>query len=508
MKIDEYISRYKNHPVLFVGAGMSLRYLNNAYNWDALLQKIALEIFETEEDYFNIKSDCMDSNDVCDYAAVGTRIEEEFNKRTKEEPLRSGKFKEINDQFFASMKLGNNVSRFKLYLVSLLKELNYKDDMLDEIKEFKKVRKNISSVITTNYDQLIEDIFEFKPLIGNEILLSNPYGTVYKIHGCVTDPKRIIINQSDYENFETKYELIRAQLLSLFIHNPIVFMGYSISDENIKNLLKTIFYYVDPNSEEARLIKNNFLLVEREKGSVSEEVVDHDIEIKTGVMIRINKLKTDNYIAVYEHLSKLTLPVSAMDIRKVQSVVRQICEGNKDDADAIKVVIANDVDSLENNDKILVIGSNKGITYTHRNAKDLSIDYFLIIEESNHQYVELIDKINVNKGQWFPAFGFYTVNPQCSKLIKLKKRQMEKIEEFSKKFDPRMSSFPRKRTVKTILESPQIAASSVEEYIAWSTLNDRLKLDDVEKYLLNYDNKIHTNYRRLLSIYDYKKYSV
>src|SRR5699024_10969293 len=130
----------------------------------------------------------------------------------------------------------------------LLGSLTYKSEMLDEIRDLKKVRKNISSVITTNYDCLIEDVFEFSPLVGNEILLSNPYGTVYKIHGCVSDPKRIIINQNDYDNFNTKYELIRAQLLSLFIHNPIIFIGYSISDENIKNLLKTIFNYVDINS--------------------------------------------------------------------------------------------------------------------------------------------------------------------------------------------------------------------------------------------------------------------
>lgn len=89
--------------------------------------------------------------------------------------------------------------------------------------------------------QIVWKIFEFNPLIGNDILLSNPYGSVYKIHGCVSDSNNIIITREDYDNFNNKYELIRAQLLSIFIHNPIIFIGYSISDSNIKSLLKTIF---------------------------------------------------------------------------------------------------------------------------------------------------------------------------------------------------------------------------------------------------------------------------
>src|SRR5690606_9675866 len=128
-----------------------------------------------------------------------------------------------------------NISRFKLYITELLKDYSLKEEKKEEVLELQKVRKNIGSVITTNYDTFIEDIFEFKPLIGNEILLSNPYGAAYKIHGCVEDPGKIIITDNDYKTFNEKYELIRAQLLSLFIHSPIIFLGYNLGDKNIKS---------------------------------------------------------------------------------------------------------------------------------------------------------------------------------------------------------------------------------------------------------------------------------
>ena len=59
-----------------------------------------------------------------------------------------------------------------------------------------------------------------------------------------------------------------------------------------------------------------FLLIEYENGSENTEVMEHDIDIEGFETIRINKLKTDNFTAIYQAIANLVLPVSAMDIRK------------------------------------------------------------------------------------------------------------------------------------------------------------------------------------------------
>ena len=56
MNIVDFIGKYKNHPVLFIGTGLSLRYLDNAYTWDGLLSKIATELKGNNEYYLDIKS--------------------------------------------------------------------------------------------------------------------------------------------------------------------------------------------------------------------------------------------------------------------------------------------------------------------------------------------------------------------------------------------------------------------------------------------------------------------
>ena len=296
MDISTFISNFKNHPVLFVGTGMSLRYLENSYTWDGLLEHISHELFENDERYLDIKA-----NHLCNgeyrYDEIATDIERIFNEELGKD--RNGKFKHINDMFYDQMKNGIQLSRFKIYISEIFSEIKINPEKNDEIAELKKIRKNIGSVITTNYDKLIETLFEFNPLIGNDILLSNPYGSVYKIHGCVDAPDKIIITQNDYNLFNRRYELIRAQLLSLFIHNPIIFIGYSIGDENIRNILKTIFDYVSSDSELAKKIQANFLLIEYEADSDSTEVFEHDITINSHTTIRVNKIKTDNFIAIY-----------------------------------------------------------------------------------------------------------------------------------------------------------------------------------------------------------------
>lgn len=497
MKIENFIKNYKNHPILFLGTGMSLRYLKQSYTWDGLLQKISFDLYGNKEKYLDIKSNCFDNGNY-DYAKIANYIEHDFNSQLQID--RNGKFEEINDIFYEKMRNGINLSRFKIYISTILSSLETIQEKQDEINELKKTRKNIGSIITTNYDMFIEKTFEFSPLIGNDILLSNPYGSVYKIHGCVSDPEKIIINDKDYSQFEIKYELIRAQLLSLFIHNPIIFIGYSVGDNNIKNILKTIYTYVKPNTELAKRIRENFLLVEYEKDSVNDIVVEHDIEIEGISTIRINKIKTDDFTSIYKLISNLSLPVTAMDIRKVQSVVKEIYSGGE-----IKVSITEDINGLRNSDRILAIGSSKTISYQYQNSAETIMNYFKIIEESNSAILKLIDKYTIQSNQFFPIFGFSLINKKINSANKLKKQQTEKLQ--SNLYNIKENCKITHNNIQSILEDDLIVKSNKDDAIFWLIMNDKLDLDDVENYLREREDKKESKYRKLLCAYDFKKYS-
>lgn len=496
MNISEFIGNYQNHPVLFIGSGFSFRYLKTSYTWDKLLSKICEDLYGNDEMYLDIKSACTTPNGYCSYPKMASKIETDFNTTLEKE--RNGKFKDINDLFYENMRSGIKLSRLKIYIAKLLSDITIKDGVSDEICELKKVRKNISSIITTNYDTFIESIFEFNPLVGNDILLSNPYGAIYKIHGCVNDVSKIIITEDDYNRFDEQYELIRAQMLSLFIHNPIIFLGYNIGDDNIRKVLKTIFSYIPANTPEADKVRQNFLLVEYDKGSTNLEVADHDIIVK-GSNIRINKLKTDNFISIYKALANITLPISAMDIRKVQSIVKEIYSGG-----SIKVKITEDIDNLRNSDRILVIGSTKTISYQFMTIQELIQDYFNIIEESNASILSLINKQRIAESQYFPIYGFSRICTEIDNVEHLKNIQDTNVRRFIRNKAYRNCH----SKVIDILEDRNIAESYKYSAIMYALDNNQLDLKDVESYLRGRlsTEKQSSNYRRLLCLYDIKRY--
>jgi len=498
MDIKEFIGTFKNHPVLFIGTGISLRYLENSFTWDGLLSKIAFELKGNIEYYLDIKSQCQKDGKY-QFDVIASKLEQEFNSTLMGD--RNGKFKEINDLFYSFMAGNINMSRFKIYIATLFKGLKIRPEMEEELAVFKKVRKNIGSIITTNYDTLIESTFEFNKLIGNDILLSNPYGSVYKIHGCSSDAGKMIITSDDYIKFQDRYELIRAQLLSLFIHNPIIFMGYGIGDENIKSLLKTIFTYIEPNSEQAKIIRGNFLLVEYEPGLTTTSIAEHDIDMEGFATIRINKIKTDNFRAIYEALSDLHLPISAQDVRKVQSIVKDIYSGG-----SISVKITEDLDSIKNSDKILAIGSSKTITYQYLTSSETISNYFKIVDESNSQAVSFIDKYSIPRNQYFPIWAFSNINPNINCTDKLKKQQ-ERLVNFTFNTIP-PACHRNHRALSDILADHSLIAGSKDNCVYWSAIKGYITLDDMEKYLRNYPDKKHVMYKKLLCAYDYLKYQI
>lgn len=103
MNVKDFISKYNNHPVLFIGTGVSLRYINNSYSWDGLLKKVIEDVSGNEELYLNIKSHHQ-QGEVYMYPAIAEDVENYFNKTLEND--RNGKLKEINDIFFEGMKNG------------------------------------------------------------------------------------------------------------------------------------------------------------------------------------------------------------------------------------------------------------------------------------------------------------------------------------------------------------------------------------------------------------------
>lgn len=255
------------------------------------------------------------------------------------------------------------------------------------------------------------------------------------------------------------------------------------------------------NSEQAELIRNNFLLVEYQEGSDSLEILDHDIDIH-GYPLRINKLKTDNYIELYRALESLSLPVSTYEIRRVLDNVKDITSGG-----TIKVSIAEDIDQLKNSERILAISpkSKSSIEYTYTDSSQLIIDYFDIIENNSENLIKLIDEFPIAKSHWFPIFGFAHLVPDLQKAEILKVQQRSKLTNNIKvsigRFDVHSLN-----NIDDILATDKIPESYKIDYIFYKVFNNLISAENLRSYLMKIDGDLNSNYKRLLCLYDFKKY--
>lgn len=201
--MNELASAIKNKKaILFVGAGLSMNLGLPSFN--ALINKLAEELgFDNE--LFQMSGDYL------------TLAEYYYQIKGKLGPLRSWM-----DTTWHSSSINISESLIHKAIVEL----------------------NFSSIYTTNYDRWLERAFDYweRPYskIANvsDIALANEDQTqIIKFHGDFDDDESIVLTESSYfdrMDFESPLDI---KLRSDVLGKTILFLGYSLSDINIRYLL-------------------------------------------------------------------------------------------------------------------------------------------------------------------------------------------------------------------------------------------------------------------------------
>ena len=109
-------------------------------------------------------------------------------------------------------------------------------------------RLPIDTVWTTNYEQLLEKAYEaagrrVEIKLSIENLAQARKGrdvTLYKMHGCVTQPHQAILTKEDYEDYDRTRRLFTDSLKGDFIEKTLLFLGFSFTDPNVERILAKV----------------------------------------------------------------------------------------------------------------------------------------------------------------------------------------------------------------------------------------------------------------------------
>lgn len=305
MTREDFITSLKQKnsaPFLFVGSGFSRHYLDFP-DWVGLLSMFAPNHINSYYTKCQTKS----------LPRIASEIAKDLTNRFWELPEDDEFRKKHQDQ------VSNFDSVFKLqiseFLIKKCRE-EFPEKWKDELSLLRSLV--IDGIITTNWDDTVERIFpNYKPYIGQQQLISAStfnIGEIYKIHGCMTNPDSLILTEEDYNNFNERNPYLAAKLITIFIEHPVVFLGYSINDDNIQKLLMSIVQGLD--KEGVIKLQSNLIFVEWVQEDIEPRFETVDFVMPDGARLPLIKVITHNFSDVYTCMSSYERRLPANVLRE------------------------------------------------------------------------------------------------------------------------------------------------------------------------------------------------
>lgn len=336
------------YPFLFVGSGLSRRYMG-APDWEGLLSTVCAEICRDPYAYAGYKNRAAvavrngETDAALPYAA--TLMEEEIDRSL----FSDARFRDFRERHDSDLRSG--ASPMKLYISEVISryELNRsgETELLMRAGEQK-----VSGVITTNYDRMCELLLpDFSTFVGEDDLLFSDQAyaqEIYKIHGSVAEPRGLVLTSADYCEFARRRKYLSAKLLTMFVEYPVIFLGYSIQDANIRSILGDICECL-PEDKLARLGRRLIFIQYERETSIGEFIMDFN-----GKALSMTKIATNDFESVYEAILSSRKLYSTKLLRELRGSVFSLIEKIDPSSDIVVSGVDNVLNNLAPDQKIVV----------------------------------------------------------------------------------------------------------------------------------------------------------
>jgi hypothetical protein len=326
-----HLAKFETAPFLFVGSGLSRRYLATE-DWMGLLRRFAEK---TDYPFERYRADASK-----DTGQMASAIAARFNPTWWESDLYSASREAHPDPESAQSPLKIEVAR---YLGEATKSVPQSGPLARELDSLKDAV--VEGVITTNYDTLLESLFPtFTVYAGqDELLFNNTFGIgeIFKIHGSSDMPESIVLTAEDFSRFNERNKYLAAKLLTIFVEHPIVFLGYSLSDPNIQEILLNIAEVL--TADNFSKLQDRLIFIQWSSEAVDSELTQtfHSVN---GNAIPIISVPVNTFEEVFRALSRLKPRIPAGVLRRVKEQVYDLVSTSESKGTLLVRDLNDDVD--------------------------------------------------------------------------------------------------------------------------------------------------------------------
>ncbi len=332
-------------PFLFVGAGLSRRYLG-LDGWEDLLRKYA-ELAGQPYEYYASTADG-------DFPRIASLIAADLHERWWKDPAFEASRGYFEGQTGgAQWALKAEISR---ELADSLDSLPKRGAMADELAKLRNAV--VDGVITTNFDPLLEHVFpKFEVFVGqDQMLFAHPQGVgeIYKIHGSYESPDSLVLTAEDYETFNERNAYLAAKLLTVFVEHPVIFLGYSISDPNVFAVLRSIASVL--TNENIAELQDRLIFIEWVDDSKETSTLQPIPFMTDGFAIPMQSAKVTDYGDLFQVLGGLERRFPAPVLRQLKERVYELVKTNDPKGKLFVQDLEADIDAAEV-DVVLGVGA-------------------------------------------------------------------------------------------------------------------------------------------------------
>jgi SIR2-like domain len=300
-------------PFLFVGAGLSRRYLR-LDGWVDLLKRMA-NLVGRPYAYYATKA----NNDL---AGIASLIAGDFHEIWWNSP----DYASSRDEFGDSLTTLEGPLKVEVAKYTRNATVNIPDSGTPEGHELKMLSAAaIDGAITTNYDGLLERVFpEYHTYVGQDDLLfssTQGVGEIYKIHGSASHPESLVLTSHDYDRFNERNPYLAAKLLTIFVEHPVLFLGYSLSDPNVTNILTSVARVL--TTENLSRLQDHLFFVNWSRTRQPPSLVNTQIATQ-GFTIPVMQLTVPDFYDLFEILSAIPRKFPAQLLRRLKEHVYEL----------------------------------------------------------------------------------------------------------------------------------------------------------------------------------------
>lgn len=508
--LTNLLEKKTSAPFLFLGSGFSKRYIE-LDSWEELLGRFCKGL--RNYSYYKGKSNgCIEES--------ARHLAEDFFEHWWEHESYEASRNEDPNLPFKDSPLRYEIAK---YLKS--KTENVPLDSLALSQELELLKEcEIDGVVTTNWDLLIEKIFpSYEVYKGQQdILYSNimNIGEIYKIHGCCSDIQSMILTDSDYKDFNEKNAYLASKLITIFVEHPVIFIGYSLTDKNIKSLLHSIA--LCSGQENLEKMRDNLIFVNRLKGDGHPRIENSSITIEN-VQIPIRLIKTDDFIPIYQALSKFERKLPAHILRMCKERVYELVD-KIDPKSKISVIDYEKIDNFTDVEIVFGIGVTSQLGEKGYDGMDTSeLIYDVIYDSKNYNAEFILSRTlpNINKKtKYVPLFKYlkknkikkisdynYEVELLKKYVCALDKKKYRKFKR-SDFYGSGTTEIKFKEKYKNFNFKQFLDTASEYDFVTWIAYFEDLELAELKLYLQKNFNKYQNSsysslFRKIVVFYDW-----